>query len=226
MTPSLRGYLERNYRIPVQQAYGLNEIGAVAVRCDAGRYHVNIEHCLVEIVTEDGRACAPGETGHLLVTGFRNPAMPLIRYDTGDLAEVVAGPCACGRTLPSFGEIAGRHRSYAGLPNGSRERVKAIRAAIEKYPTDQAAFLRRYQIHQGRENTFTLKLQTVAPIPEAFRRFILAVWEPVAGTPPLPLTIVECDDIAIPSHGKMLDFVSEFHSDPWPASPPQPAAEN
>jgi phenylacetate-CoA ligase len=201
--------------------YGLNEIGRVAARCDAGRYHVHSEHCLVEVVDGDGKPCRAGETGHLLVTGLRNHAMPLFRYDTGDLAEAVEGPCACGRTLPAFGEIAGRYRRYAGLPPMSRERVRALRDAIEATPPSGLAFLRRYQIHQDRENRFTVRLKTVTPIPDNFKEALLAAWAPVAGHPPMPLAIVEVDAIATSPSGKLLDFTSDFHTDsatspiPW-----------
>ncbi len=213
LTPSLRGRLEQAYDVPVHMAYGLNEIGMVGVRCHAGRYHIHAEHCLVQIADAEGRPCAPGQIGHVLVTGLSNPAMPLIRYDTGDLAEVVEGPCPCGRTLPSIGELAGRYRRYAGLPEGTRERIRAIRVAIEDAPPDELRFLRRYQVHQDAQNRFTLRLKTVAPIPQAFRERLLEAWQPVLGSPPSPLAIVELDDIATSAAGKILDFVSEFHTD-------------
>ncbi len=213
MPPSLRTYLERNYRVPIHQVYGLNEIGPVAIRCTVGRYHVNVEHCLAEIVSEDGHPCAAGETGRLLVTGFRNFAMPLIRYDTGDLAEAVASRCPCGRTLPSFGEIAGRQRFMVGLPEGTRERVRTIRSAIENCSASELAFLRTYQIHQDRENRFTLRMQTVAPIPDAFAQSVLRAWERIRDVPPAPLVIIRVDEIPMPPHGKRLDLISEFHRD-------------
>ena len=58
--------------------------------------------------------------------------MPLIRYDTGDLAQAVEGPCPCGRTLPSFGEIAGRYRRFAGLPDHTRDRVRVLQRAFAR----------------------------------------------------------------------------------------------
>lgn len=213
LTPSLRARLEASYGTPVHMSYGLNEIGKVATRCNAGRYHVNTEQCLVQITREDGGPCAPGEVGRVLVTGLNNAAMPLIRYDTGDLAEAVDGPCPCGRTLPSFGDIAGRYRSYAGLPAGSRERVRAIRVAIEAYPPEGLTFLRRYQLHQDLQDRYTLRLRTVSPVPDAFRQHVLKAWEPVLGSPPSPLAIVEVDDIAASPSGKLIDFMSDFHTD-------------
>lgn len=210
LTPSMRARLEESYAAPIHMNYGLNEIGMVAVRCPSGRYHVHIEHCLVEIADSDGQPCKPGEIGHVLITGFRNFAMPLIRYDTGDLAEVASNPCPCGRTLPSFGEIAGRYRRYAGLPEGTRERVRAIRETIENCSADELAFLRRYQIHQDKQNNFTLRLRTVASVPDIFRNKIESAWAPF---PSSALTLQVLDDIATSPSGKILDFTSDFHGD-------------
>jgi phenylacetate-CoA ligase len=72
----------------------------------------------------------------VLVTALQNLAMPLIRYDTGDIAMAVEGACPCGRTLPSFGEIAGRYRRYAGLPEGTRKRVNVLQETIKAMPPE------------------------------------------------------------------------------------------
>lgn len=215
LTPSLRQRLEKGYGLPILQGYGLNEIGKVGVRCEAGRYHIHTEHCLAEVVTADGQPCPPGQTGHVLVTGLRNLAMPLIRYDTGDLAVAVAGPCPCGRSLPAIGELAGRFVRYAGLPAGTRERVRALLRAVEGTPAEQLAFLRGYQIHQDRENRFELRLRTVGPIPEAFRQALQRAWEPVAGSPPVPLALVAVAAIAASPSGKLLEFTSDLYTDAY-----------
>lgn len=215
LTPSLRERLETIYRIPVHQTYGLNEIGKVAQRCDAGRYHVNVEHCLVEIVDPDGEPCPPGRTGRIVVTAFCNSAMPLIRYDTGDLAQAVSGPCPCGRTLPSFGEIAGRFRRFHGLPEGTRPRVNTLLASLSRLPPSLLGFLREYQLHQDRQNRFQLRLKTVAPVPDAFQSQIQEVWRQVAGHPPVRLDIVTVDRIARSPSGKHLDFISDFYDDDY-----------
>ena len=104
----------------------------VAVRCAAGRYH-QYRALPRAIAGGDGQPCKPGETGHVLVTGLRNFAMPLIRYDTGDLAsQAASGPCSCGARSPSFGEIAGRYRRFAGLrvPRA----IPALRDVLGSYP--------------------------------------------------------------------------------------------
>jgi len=211
-TPSMRAWIERVYGIPLEQNYGLNEIGMVAIRCVAGRYHVNTETCLVEIVDREGQPCAPGTRGHVLVTSLQNIAMPLIRYDTGDIALAVDGPCPCGRTLPSFGEIAGRYRRYAGLPAGTRERVRALQQEVEAMPPELVRNLRRYQVYQDAENRFEVRVKVVGPLPPEFEGRLRERWKTVCGDPPRPLAIIEGATILSSPGGKRLDFDSALYA--------------
>jgi phenylacetate-CoA ligase len=213
MTASLRERLEEFYRVPVQQTYGLNEIGKVAVRCDAGRYHVHAEHCIVEIVDADGQPCRPGETGRILVTALRNYAMPLFRYDTGDLARAVDSPCPCERTLPSFDEIAGRFRRFHGLTPGTRQCVNGFLDGFSKLSPHELCGLRAYQLHQDRENRFSLRVKTAGGVSEELARRIEEVWQRAAGNS--QLTIVETLDMPRSPSGKHLDFLSDFYEDTY-----------
>jgi phenylacetate-CoA ligase len=102
------------WSVPVSSTYAAAEAGCIALQCpEQRRYHVQAEGVLVEIVDDDGRSCAPGEVGRVVVTPLHNVATVLLRYDIGD--EAAAGaPCACGRGLPVIERIARRAGSVAG----------------------------------------------------------------------------------------------------------------
>lgn len=210
LTPAMRRHIEKSFNAPVQQNYGLNEIGLVAVRCEAGRYHVHVENCLVELLDESGAPQKPGRAGRIVVTAIRNRRMPLIRYDTDDLAEVVAGDCPCGRTLPAFGAIMGRYSRIAYLPEGTLGRVGAIRSALEAIPSDLSRNLRRFQVHQYKNNTFELRLGVAAPLPRGFAESVQAAWNASAPAESAPLAIIEVSDIPRTPGGKFQDFTSDF----------------
>ena len=210
MTPPMRERIERVFAVPVHQSYGLNEVGLVAVRCAAGNYHVHVEHCIVEIVDEDGQPCAPGVPGRIAVTALRNPAMPLIRYDTDDLAEMVTGPCPCGRTLPAFTGLTGRYRRYVSLPEGSQGLFLALRRAINALPDEAVRNLRQFQVHQFRDDRFELRLATAGPLPAAFRERVHAAWEAAIGDRRETLSIIEVDEIPRGPGGKYQDFTSDY----------------
>jgi phenylacetate-CoA ligase len=210
LTPDMRRRIERCFGAPVEQVYGLNEIGLVAVRCAAGRYHVHTEHCLVEIVDEAAQPVPPGRRGRIVITTLNNLAMPLLRYDTDDLADAVGGPCPCGRTLPAFGEPAGRYSRIAFLPDGTLAHVGAVRAALETMPAPALRNLRQFQLHQFRDGSFELRLVVAGALPPAFAAHVAAAWQRSVGARELPLRLVTVDAIARSPGGKLLDFTSDL----------------
>ncbi len=114
----LRQLVREAWGVKLVDIYTTNEVGYIALQCpDYEHYHVQSENVLVEVVDESSAACPPGGIGRVLVTSLNNFAMPLIRYDIGDYAEVGA-PCPCGRGLPVLARIMGRTRNMLRLPGG------------------------------------------------------------------------------------------------------------
>jgi phenylacetate-CoA ligase len=100
--------------------YSTTECHKIAHPCpSSGKYHVNAELMLVEIVDEAGRPCPTGQQGRVIVTPFLSTAQPLIRYDVGDIA-VAGGACGCGRNLPVLDHIIGRTTSLFRLADGRK----------------------------------------------------------------------------------------------------------
>jgi phenylacetate-CoA ligase len=113
-----RALCREAWGVPVIDMYSANEVGYIALQCpEREHYHVQAEGVVVEVLDEQGRACKPSEIGRIVVTVLHNFAMPLVRYDIGDYAEVGA-PCACGRGLPVLARIMGRSRNMLRLPGG------------------------------------------------------------------------------------------------------------
>jgi phenylacetate-CoA ligase len=114
---SQRERIRRVFGVDIADNYGSTE-AFLAWECPAGSYHVNAEHVIVEIVDANGDPAEPGSLGRVLVTTLRNRLMPLIRYEIGDWAIAVEGPCRCGRTLPRIGKIGGRDINLFIDPEG------------------------------------------------------------------------------------------------------------
>lgn len=111
MLPAWRDAITRAIA-PVCCHYGMQERVAFFFQCAYGRYHEAVEYGYTEIVD-----------GQVVATGFHNPAMPLIRYATGDTAtSAEAGVrCPCGRGLPvSVRDFAGRVDDILVTPDGRR----------------------------------------------------------------------------------------------------------
>jgi phenylacetate-CoA ligase len=120
LEPECRDACERVFGAQVVDLYSSQEVGYVAIQCsDCQDYHVQSENLLVEILDDADRECRPGEIGRVVVTTLHNFAMPLLRYDIGDYAEV-GEQCSCGRGLPVLKRIFGRQRNLLTLPDGRR----------------------------------------------------------------------------------------------------------
>jgi phenylacetate-CoA ligase len=98
LPPSLRQWFNDHGVERVLQWYGTAELGCVAYESQAMQGMIVDEDCLIEIVRPGTGDLVPdGEVGELVVTCF-NPDYPMIRFGTGDLTAVLAGPSPCGRT--------------------------------------------------------------------------------------------------------------------------------
>jgi phenylacetate-CoA ligase len=101
--------------------YGNREIcGALAQDCGSGKgLHVNTELCVLEVADDRGLPVPEGGRGRVLVTDLHNMVMPLIRYDTGDVAAS-GGECPCGRGFPLINALEGRSSEFLVSPRGLR----------------------------------------------------------------------------------------------------------
>jgi phenylacetate-CoA ligase len=91
----------------VASRYGSNEMGAIADQCEHGAMHLHGEHVFMEVLTAAGTVASHG-AGTVLCTTLSNLAMPLIRYEISDWAELGTAPCPCGRGLPVLLQLEGR----------------------------------------------------------------------------------------------------------------------
>lgn len=83
---SLRQTLVETYGLTVGNAYGTAELGFLALNTAGGLMMQLLPLPVVQVVAPDtGQSVGPGEAGEVVVTNL-DPAYPLIRLGTGDLA--------------------------------------------------------------------------------------------------------------------------------------------
>lgn len=180
LTEGMRNRIESAFGIPVYTSYGLNELGWIATKCvEGGRYHIHSERCIVEIVREDGTPCDPGEYGQVLITLLDNLTMPLIRYNSGDIAQATAGQCPCGRTLPTMGEIVGRAAAITAMPAQILLQVEKLRHAMDILPDNLAEGVRGYQIHHHKSGDLELKVLAAAALSGEFKEYFYRAWKAI-----------------------------------------------
>ena len=133
--------------------YGQTEVGYIAWQCEhRGPFHVNADTHFVEVL-RDGLPVHPGELGTIVVTDLRARTMPLIRYNTADLAIAASVGCSCGRQLPLMGSIEGRERASILLGDG---RLLTTRQILDHLA--DTLRLGEYRLYQESLKKFRLEL--------------------------------------------------------------------
>ena len=100
----------------------------------------------------------PGEIGNVHITTLNNYAMPLIRYDIGDMGVESDDECPCGRKLPLMKVIEGRSDSNLILPSGRILSPRAFTVAINMFP--EYGLFDQYRIIQRKVDHFVLMIKT------------------------------------------------------------------
>lgn len=94
--------------------YGSAEAGIISFECPEGNWHLAADNQIVEIIDPDSAG-----NGKVVVTPLGNKAMPLVRYELGDIGELSTDKCPCGRTLPLFRLTQGRVSDLIITPSGN-----------------------------------------------------------------------------------------------------------
>ena len=104
-----RAAIEDVFNRPVTNRYGCEEVSLIACECEEHNgLHLNADSVLTEVLPN----------GKLLATDLTNRAMPLIRYQIGDVVMASDRVCPCGRGLPLIERIEGREADYVLTPAG------------------------------------------------------------------------------------------------------------
>lgn len=196
--------------VPLTDLYSATESGYLALQCpEHPHYHVQSEGVLLEVLDDDDMPCEPGQVGRVIVTSLHNFAMPLVRYDIGDYAEV-GEPCSCGRGLPVLTRILGRVRNMLVTADGRRYwPVFGTRALMDSAP------IRQYQFVQTTPQRIEARLVVNSPLTIDQER---AVRSRVVSQLPhgIDVQIVYCERLERSAGGKYEEFLSEI---PQPSSP-------
>lgn len=88
LTNRHREVIEKAFGVPVHNRYSTEELGILGYQYEKeGIFHLNTAHYIFEILQIDSdEPAAKGAVGRVVVTDLHSDAMPLIRYETGDLA--------------------------------------------------------------------------------------------------------------------------------------------
>lgn len=142
--------LKDRFRCPVISRYDNEENGLLAIASvDSDIFTVNYQSLKIELLALDSDdRVRPGEVGRVVVTDYFNKAMPLIRYDTGDLAISMDAP----DDIRHLEKLCGRSAVALKSTNGLKISSVSICAVTEVYKG-----IIKYQLVQMNRTDFVFK---------------------------------------------------------------------
>ncbi len=157
MTTDMRNTFNRVFGCPIYDRYAAVELGVIAHDCPkCGLRHVNFPSYYVELLKLDkNEPVEPGEIGRVVVTDLFSHAMPLIRYNTGDLASWVTKG-RCNDLYPTLSRIDGRCREIIYAVDKTLVYPSSINNAIADHGNEKE--LLQYQFVQTGDKEYVLKL--------------------------------------------------------------------
>ena len=213
LSPAVRSLCTDVFGSPIADIYSAEEVGYIALQCEQRQgYHLMAENLIVEVLDSSGNTCGPGATGRVVITTLHNFAMPLIRYEIGDYAQV-GTPCPCGRTLPTLERITGRERNMLIRSDGD--------LVWPSFPAElwlAASPIRQFQLRQQRRDLVVVRY--VAPR-ELTGRECADLSSRLTASLPFDglLRFERTDRMAAAPNGKFEDFVREISADDTPNLP-------
>jgi phenylacetate-CoA ligase len=149
-----REVIEERFACPVFDYLGAAERVVFAGECSEHRgLHLFDEYGVTEILDDDGEPVPAGCPGRLVVTGLHNFAMPLIRYEIGDVSGIQVESCPCGRPLPLLLPITSKAEDLVVLPDG-----RFISGSVLTHPFKPMTHIAESQIIQEELGRIRIKV--------------------------------------------------------------------
>lgn len=198
--PWQRELIESWFECKVYDDYGGRESSIRATQCQENDgYHISIENGVLETVRNEKNVI--GKPGRVLLTEFRNYAMPLIRYENTDVVTLSKEPCSCGRSLPTLKSIQGRVSDIFVTADGKYLPAEYFMVAFLDFTGEN------YQIVQDTKYEIKIKIVKGKHFKDSNLKKIKSTLKKWLGKE-IKITIKFVKDIPVSKQGKRRYFIS------------------
>jgi phenylacetate-CoA ligase len=167
-----RAVISEVLQCPIFDFYNHNERAGLISSCEQGVYHIHEEYSFLELLPVSNPLALQnnGETtGSIVTTTFHNFSMPLIRYQTDDIAVInKGGPCKCNRTYKTIKKILGRVTDVIVTPDGRH--ISGLEHAFMNSPGIRLSQIVQETVHEIQVNIVKSETFTNADVEKVERR--------------------------------------------------------
>lgn len=198
LLPHQAALIEQAFGVRPIQRYAMSEAAASASECEYGHLHVDEDLAAAEFVPN------PDGFGYRVIgTAFTNLALPLLRYDVGDVVTLSDEQCPCGRPGRILASIDGRKDDYVVLPDGTR-----LGGWIDIIFKDMV-HIREAQVYQRKIDEIILRVNPAATYSSADEKILLALAQKRVGND-VAVKIEYFDQLQRGPNGKLRCVISEI----------------
>ena len=150
----MRATMGEVFDCQVYDKYGSRETGIIAHESpNREQMCIQAENVFVEFLNNNDEMCDYGESGQVLFTTLNNYSMPLIRFETSDIAAPVEGICSSGIGLPRMTAVHGRMQDLIVTPTG-----RFIHPQLFSIMLRQIESILWFQVIQNVEDTLHIRV--------------------------------------------------------------------
>jgi phenylacetate-CoA ligase len=203
-----RKTIEKAFGAKVFNQHASAEGSPMISECREGKLHLHLDTGYFEYRMREEHAEADhAQLAELVITGFRNRKMPLIRYEIGDLIEVgEGGECPCGCQMPLVRQIVGREDDF--FVNESGGLIGRVASVLFKH----ARHVTRGQIIQNKPSEFEILVETEEGFGTADEQALIDRTREIMGAS-AQVTVRTVDQIPAGAGGKLRAAIRRFPLD-------------
>ncbi len=207
--PSMRETIREAFQCPVLSRYSNEECGVLAYECPTcSQLHLNTASYVFETLALDKDEATPmGVPGRIVITDLYNYALPMIRYDTGDIGSIV--PSSCPQfAAPVLQSLEGRR--IDALYDTAGHRVVAFAFDFIMERLGRLGKVKQFQIIQEEQKDFRLRICANTPLSSETEGDVLARLKAILGTD-ARIEIGYVDEIPVLNSGKRKYLINNYH---------------
>jgi phenylacetate-CoA ligase len=159
LPPEVKEGIKKLFRCPVVSRYSNQECGLISQQAqDGDEYVVNTASFYVELLALDSdQPVEDGKLGRIVITDLYNKAMPLLRYDTGDLG-IMSHVSSKGRKGTFITKVEGRSNDF--IFSTTSELLSPVTISVGMWKFNH---LIQSRFVQNGKNEYEMQLKSATP---------------------------------------------------------------